>query len=459
MVIEQAIFTSLHSDRAAGYQLAAYSPGIGEEDLREISAWGPSHDSLLDQSEDAESINFHPLPSGVYCISKTTYAGSEYSGRSGPRIYSQCLVVPTEVLGRFANNPFAVLKAAFAQGSLRVHEKVPQLLEPFRLSGRAASVDQSLLTQLLAEPGSAWLGAIAQAAISTRSLGLVAGAHGARLIAGLLNCLPLECRAACSFSTGLKYSPRRPFRIVCVPSDLSEQRRMMRQYEITILDLAGNPPREFTHAEGWGGWIACAIASGHTAFLAEQLAVARAGLVDADLNALGHALLEAMASGSTGSTATCQTVDPTPSHGPNHATSYAASNEHNGTSPGRRADEAHARFRGCLENQAGTALLDDLHGDPSQSLGDLDPQLQRKLAHLDDLVFESIAGKPGGLERLRQLWREVQPELGHQRSEESREAYVRHALRLWKECVQGDQVHNPRLAIGVMDVMAILFGE
>ena len=45
-------------------------------------------------------------------MSKSVAAGPEYSGRGGWRVFTQCLVVPADDLARFANNPFAVLRAA-----------------------------------------------------------------------------------------------------------------------------------------------------------------------------------------------------------------------------------------------------------------------------------------------------------------------------------------------------------
>jgi hypothetical protein len=225
LLIEQAIFTSLRSDRRDGYQLAAHSSGVKTVDLRALTLWGPSHDSLLESGADAVSVNFHPLPSGEFCVSKTTPGGEEYSGR-GENIYTQCLVVPADVLLRFGNNPFALLTAAFAQGSLRIYDRVPDVLEPFRLAGKAATVDQPLLAQLLTEPGAIWLGAVVEAALSSTSLALVAGHLRLRLVAGLINCLPLEARTAFSFSTGLKHSPRRPFRLSCLADDRAERRRL-----------------------------------------------------------------------------------------------------------------------------------------------------------------------------------------------------------------------------------------
>ena len=97
MLIEQAVFTSARTDRARGYHLVAGSPGIRVEDARQLSAWAPAHGSLCGTELDAQSVNFHPLASGAVCVSRSAAAGAEYSGRSGPRVYTQFFVVPAEV--------------------------------------------------------------------------------------------------------------------------------------------------------------------------------------------------------------------------------------------------------------------------------------------------------------------------------------------------------------------------
>ena len=76
MNIEQAIFTSAETERAAGYQVVAQSAGVCEADARELAVWGPSHDSMLEFDSDATNINFHPLPSGAYCVSRTAPAAT-----------------------------------------------------------------------------------------------------------------------------------------------------------------------------------------------------------------------------------------------------------------------------------------------------------------------------------------------------------------------------------------------
>jgi hypothetical protein len=450
VLIEQAIFTSAQTGRRDGYQIVGHSPGIDELDLREMAVRGPSHDALWESGDDALSVNFFPLPSGCYCVSKSTLAGQEYSARGGPRVYTQCLVATSETLAAFANNALALLAAAFAQGHLRVLDDVPADLEPFRLCGRAAAVDEALLARLVSEPGITWLQALVEAALTAPSVALLAADHGQRLLAGLINCLPVECRLQFSFSTGLKYSPRRPFRVVCLGGKLPQQRRLAQRYGLTVVEVSGHPPKEFTASLGWGGFVASSIAAGKTAFLAEQLVVARPGLTIADLTPLGDRLLDVMASGAPSAPRPaadlpCEQVEAL-------VVSAGVAGEE------RRADAAHQRFARLAESAA-TVAPSEWTDDPSHVVGGQCPAAIEKLELLDDLVFEAIAGKPGALDELRRLWPEVLTQVGPSLVEESREQYLRHALRVWKGCVDGDQIHNPLLALATMEVICLLFAD
>lgn len=462
MLIEQAIFTSTQSDRLAGYQLAAQSSGIHEADLRELSAWGPSHDSLLESGADATSLNFHPLPSGAFCVSKTAQAGSEYSGRSGQNIYTQCLVVPTTVLASFSNNPFALIAAAFAQGTLRVHEPVPVELEPFRLGGRAAVLDHAALGQLQAELGTVWIGALAEAAVGGPALAIAGAKNPARVIAGLFSCLPLECRTRFSFSSGLKYSPRRPFRVFVLPGDRVLQRRLLRGAEVSVLDFAGKPPKRFSITSGWGGLVASALATGNKAFLSSQLAIPRPQLTVADLPQLGDRLLERMAAKIESADRPTGPFDETGGHATIERTTAEPFTESREPADGQRRADAPHRRKKSPEREAGVpystdALVADLDCGPAHVLGEKAPRALATLERLDDTVFEAIAGKPGALDALRLLWPTVLAQLDESLLDESREQYVRHALKVWRECQDDGETRNPALAVQVLDVVCVLY--
>jgi len=428
----------------AGYQVVATSPGVCEADRRELAIWGPSHKSLVDSGPEGVSFNFHPLPSGAYCVSRTTLAGEEYSGRGG-QVYTQCLIVPGDELARFANNPFAVLRAALAGGALEVHRPVPARLEPMQLVGHSAAVDSSLLLRLSNRPGPPWLATLVQAAIVCPSIALAGSREPEHLIAGLLNCLPPECRQRFSFSTGLRYSPRRPFRIVTLGDDHSEWRQAERRSGTTVLDLSHAPPVEFTPIDGWARLIGHVLRSGQISFLAAQFSKRRFELTLEDLPALGLQLMEEF----EGHTL------PARRHEERRAKAKAAepaapSDWLDGL---QRAHAAHRRFRGSATLAAPDSLK--ASGQPSTD----SPEVLEKLELLDDLVFEAIDGNDDALAQLREMWPKLHNELGDTILGESREQYLHRALFIWHGSIEPGGIREASRAIAALEVLTILFDE
>jgi hypothetical protein len=283
--IQQAIFTSCRTSRMDGYQLVAASQGVTKEQADELSAWGPAHDSLLRGDLRGSSINFHLLQGGVACVSKTLAAGAEYSGRSGPRVYTICLLVAPELLSRFANQPFRILDAVAASGHLRVASRLPESLPPISLRGRASATMPSLLTPLADEASRRQALALLAAATMAEIVLIRAGENFRALVDWTMNLLPVECRPMCTFSTGLKYSTQRRFRIALAPDDALECSRVARQTGATLIDLHEHPAGK-RHPCAWVVAVDELLRSGQTSELIAVLNQPRPNLT---LSQLGKA--------------------------------------------------------------------------------------------------------------------------------------------------------------------------
>jgi hypothetical protein len=490
-LVEQAVFTSAETDRLAGYQVVSKSPGVCTADCRELAVWCPSHDSLLDLGAESPSLNFHPLPSGAYCISRTTPAGWEYSGRGGVRVYTHCLIVPPTVLSRFSNNPFALARAAEASGAMKVLAQPPKRLEPLPLVGGAAAVDQTLLAQLAGCPGPQRLTALVQAALDCVCLAVAGPVPAGQLMAGLLSCLPPQCRTEFSFSTGLKFSSRRPFRLVALPGDPAQRRWVAHQNNVSVLDLADGAPAAATPIEGWAQLIGRVLACGRTSFLSTQLSRCRGELRLAELSAWGLQLLEDL----DASAPFEQQQDATSSRGPGSdqpGSDQPSGNQPPPRPPGRdqRAHAAHRRFQKSGDpaaaaelSAAGPAIVPpqrDLSGpiqgrpqgrEKPPTRGDaplpnakesLDPASRavlERLEYLDDVVYQAVNGQATALEELETLWPATLAELGEDLVAESREQYLRYALTIWDGCLEPGAIRDPSRAVQALDVLCVLFNE
>lgn len=240
MRIPQAIFTSLRGDRIAGYQLAVKSEGIGDDLAQELNTWGPAHDSLLDELAEEPSVNFHPLGQVYFCLSLTRPAGAEYSGRAGARVYTQMFVLPREGLARFDNNPLLILRALETAGRIEVYDEVPPMLRPLPLVGRAGEADMHGFEQILMNLSPEALSHLATTVLENPSVGLASALPPRALFAALFQLIPLEDRLKVSFTTGLRHSLRRPFRLFLLPNDPLARRQFQRHAGVTVVEL---PPK------------------------------------------------------------------------------------------------------------------------------------------------------------------------------------------------------------------------
>jgi hypothetical protein len=404
-----------------------------------------------------------------------------------------------------------------AGGALRLYREVPKTLEPLRLAGRAAPVDLTLLARLAANPGPDWLASLVQAALNARAVALVGGPPAEHLIAGLINCLPPECRTEFSFSTGLKFSSRRPFRLIALAEDLEERLRVQRLYSVAVLDLSGPRPPECRPVDSWPRLIQRVLKSGRASLLSTQFSRRQSEFMPEDLPALGLQLLEELdASSFSGDASEEQAwpegvaedvphdvpdrlphedphellddvphefLDELPDEVP-HEVPDEVPHEHpagmEGFAPGPRgcpeplpsgdpspeaapsselfqqAHEAHPRFR---QPSPPPVTAQQKRPAPSKLLDPDDPEVLEKLERLDDLVYEAIAGKPAAMDRLKTFWPQVRHELDAELLAESQEQYLRYALSIWEECVQSDTVRDPARAVQSLEVLCMLFDE
>ncbi|MBI3467560.1 MAG: hypothetical protein HY000_31505 [Planctomycetes bacterium] len=461
MLIEQAIFTSARTDRAAGYQLVARSPGVNETDARELIMRGPSHDALAGAGADAASFNFHRLPGGSLAVSRTVLSGDEYSNRGAERVYTQILLVPSALLARFSNNPFAVWRAAVAQGSAAVHETPPERLEPLRLAGRAAAVDVSLLRELTSPATRGLLAAALSHLIRRQDLAIITNENRERLMEGLLNCLPVDLRTAFSFSTGLRISPRRPVQLSLLPPDASERRKLEREERVIVVSDEEVGSHAATNS-GWAGFVAAMLAGGSLAAFKNRLAEAPAGLSLEEVNELGNKWLRELPT-STQPAPARQAVAPrtsaVDSPAPSNVLPFVREAlEERDPDGWRRPDAGHPQFKRPAAT-SGKPPFGDLSDDPAVILGQHCPEAIQRLELLDDTVFEAVAGKSAALRKLQELWPEVLSQLGPELIEESRAQYLRHVLSVWRQYLDSDSLRDPSRAVSALDVMAILLGE
>lgn len=434
--IEQAIFTQPPGGGPHECQLLGASPGISAGDVRELAAWGAGGDDLI----AAASFNFHPLPSGAFCVSRTVRAAESDEQGQLPRIHTHCLVAAPDLLERFANHPLALYRAATAGPVPPVYDETSGPLQPLRFEGHAAAVDQILLARLAVNPGPRWMGALVAAVLDSACLAVANGPRPEELISGLLYCLPVNCRTEFSFATALRFSPRRPFRIVG-SSSAEELGALAERYNLTVCDCSGPPLEPFAASQGWARLIERVLVTGQTPLLAAALSKQRFELSGANLPALAlqvademeRAILRRQGDGSEEESVgeSCTARD------------------------GRQ--RAHAAHRLTVPVNVAAASAPARGVPPSETLNPDSPEILDSLERLDDSVFDAISGDGAAMETFRRLWPQLRGQLGDPLLQESREQYLRYALSIWEQCTAIDAVRNAERAIQVLEVLCLLF--
>lgn len=231
MQVEQAIFTSAQTSQARGYHLVARSSGIDDGLAQQLALWAPSESSLIDRDLDSDSLNFFPVGEQWAAVSRTVYAGAEYSDRGQFRMETNMIVVPQGDLSGYEYDPLAIARAAIASGYLRLRPRLTTALKPVPLPdslGKVPREPQELqqVPALIREIVNRFVG---------ERLVVVGCQQPLALLQQVFHCLPREDRLALSFSTGLKPSTHRPFRVQFLPEVNAELARELESRGMTCL--------------------------------------------------------------------------------------------------------------------------------------------------------------------------------------------------------------------------------
>ena len=479
--LEQAIFTSTETSLSSGYQLAAHSGGIMETDLRGLSAWGPSHDSLWPTGAQAASVNFHALPSGALCVSQTVAAGAEYSGRRGPRLYTQQLIAAPESFAAFGHHPFVLWEAARKQGCLAILERIPHVLDSLWLdTADQPAMPESYLRQ--ADP--ACLAILVQAALAEQPCGIIPGERACSLVAALFSALPLAWRRTCSFTTGLRFSLRRPFHLICLPEQRLENQRLARQHQFRLLDLAAVDKTNLRLHSGWAAFVHACLVGNRCDLLLEALNRINDEAAEVSSNQPADAALARwldcrgtqLLSELSGLTQPGDAKEPgslTKIYGGHDA--QASINAGTQAAPGcthgtnaaakwRLAHDPHVRGGQLLPSLSDSNLANDwreslpIDEEPACAMGALCPWAKPQLQNLEDAIFEVVAGKPA-LAELHKQWSDTLALVGGSLAEKAREKYLGFAVALWRQVNAAGEPGNSQRAACALEVICLLMGK
>lgn len=265
--VQQFIFGSdfIHKTKSAHhYDFLALSRKIKQADLLEIAAWSARRGDCLATGEENEaenaatenctqvgSWNFHPLPSGAYCISRTV----NLPFLSRHDCFTHGLIVPPLLLLNYANNPILLIehleKLGFWQAGVEVLQQlILYYLEPgvqekskdfayTEISGQKLPVLRTIFIDGNATPvrgehlrrtgqalGVRHLMEILDGILENVTAIINGASRPLSLLKALFDLIPVNCRTEFSFCTRLRFTINRPFRIHFTGENHAEQRRI-----------------------------------------------------------------------------------------------------------------------------------------------------------------------------------------------------------------------------------------
>ncbi|MCC9604345.1 hypothetical protein LOC68_00460 [Blastopirellula sp. JC732] len=455
VTIQQAIFTSAQTSRLDGYQLVAASNGVTPEDSRELAAWCPAHDAMLRDDLAAYSVNFHPVSATRYCVSRTINGQTEYSGRGGRQVYTHCLLIDAPQFAQFANNPFHLLAAATVDANLSWRSSLPSELKEIKLVPAGKPVDLALFKQSQTSRIPYLMTAWFQEALDKPRLALTGYGGDESLFAQFFNLTPVNLRPLFSFSTGLRYSPRRPFRFLGLEGNHEEQRRAVRGEGLALLDLANPPMNGDRLRNAWATWILVALRTNLPASAVKLLSQADPDLDISQLDPLGQKLRLQLLSMEEDETQIAAEMEREEVDEP----AMAATANPPTTDGVRKIVRSHAPHPAHSRATSSARLVQIAGPLPSSQIEGISLQEQQRLAQLDELVAGALTGSIESLAQLQNVWPEIASQLPPSLRSDVQERYLAYAVIAWKKLNDRRVNRNPQTAASLLDVLSLIFSS
>jgi hypothetical protein len=213
---EQAIFTSLTRLGKSGYHVVARSPGVSESDAVALATWSPSHGALIVDPANRTSVNFHPMSGNRFALSRTCEGPPEHSGRGGRQLYTHVLVIEAAKLKQARYQPFAIYRDALALGYFHFRAEPDAVLKPVPLSRNYFHPEPEHWEECARSLGVPDLELHRERLAAGEDVKLSYPGDRAALVECLLATLPAEAVPLVSFTTSLRPSAVRPYRLTVV---------------------------------------------------------------------------------------------------------------------------------------------------------------------------------------------------------------------------------------------------
>lgn len=235
VVCEQAVYTCICTPAGHGYRVIASSSGLPPQDCGEIIHCAPAFGGLCVDSPEAAGVSSFPISNDRHAILHTCHAGKEPTGRGGRRTYTRIIVMETDGLRRFRNNPFAVIRAVSAMGGLVVDLTADVALPQLTVLPEWARASPAFEFAGKAVPQE-WIACMTDRLLAGGTVAVSTGSETQTLAELVLLTLPAPARREVSLSAGVTFAISRPHRLVVLANVSPQTRDRILSTDYVFLD-------------------------------------------------------------------------------------------------------------------------------------------------------------------------------------------------------------------------------
>ncbi len=231
--------------------LLGTTPDVSQDDLKEIMDWVYAMNIVSVKAFNPFNLVFFPLPSGCSAIGRLLLDVRSFRQDQKEIFFLQILLVSSDTLRAFENNPVRIYERALTSGQLLtesffddkcaeslmesfgfetngdlfvknfrlIGETAPAELAPFELDCSLEKSDENelktgTLKGLTADPGTRVIVVIIQSILDSMVTYFEESGSSVHLINGIFNLLPIHWRPELSFSIGLHFDGEHYLRLV-----------------------------------------------------------------------------------------------------------------------------------------------------------------------------------------------------------------------------------------------------
>lgn len=270
-------------------EVAAATELIRSADLSEIVSWFSNREDESILRFDLSQIFFHPLPSGDFAIGMIEPCQKTvFSFLMPPKsFFVRILAVPSRTLLLKGNNPISLYGELRRRKKFVPSGKPPKRLHPVAVASNVELLDENLLAATASEPGPVAMTMLSQSLFDSECTFFAA--HRAfdslKILAGLIELLPIRYRSELTFSSELNFSPNNSFRLIGVGNSKRQAAWLSGTLGIPIVRLDefkhDTVPPESRVLDPWPGFVFELFQSGQFSILRREMEIEYESLLSA----------------------------------------------------------------------------------------------------------------------------------------------------------------------------------